>query len=60
MVESWSPSIFTYIPKTKNVLLTGGAFGIEVGLPAIIAYSIVIIYVCLGSKNDEKKRLSHF
>ena len=54
MVESWSPSIFTYIPKTKNVLLTGGAFGIEVGLPAIIAYSIVTIYVCLESKNDEK------
>ena len=54
MVEPWSPSIFTYIPKTKNVLLTGGAFGIEVGLPAIIAYSIVTIYVCLESKNDEK------
>jgi len=36
-------SIFTYTLKSNSTLLTGGAFGIESSLPAIIGYVIVII-----------------
>lgn len=54
-VQSWSPSIWTYVLDTKNVLLTGGKFGIETGIPAIIGYSIVIVISYKWIANLEKK-----
>lgn len=53
VVETWSPSIWTYIPDTKNVLIMGGSFGIEVALPAIIGYFAVIVYA-IREKDDRK------
>lgn len=49
-------SIFTYRLESKSNLLTGGAFGIESSLPAVIGYGIVIfIILTLNSKNRLKK-----
>jgi alanine dehydrogenase len=36
-------SIFTYTLNSNSTLLTGGAFGVESSLPAIIGYGIVIV-----------------
>ena len=50
-------SIFTYQLSTNSLLLTGGAFGIEASLPAIIGYGLVIILACtLCSKNAVKRK----
>ena len=38
-----SESIFTYTLHSDSVLLTGGAYGIEASIPAVIGYSIVIV-----------------
>jgi membrane protease YdiL (CAAX protease family) len=37
-------SIFVYTLKSNSVLVTGGAFGIESSLPAIVGYCITIIF----------------
>lgn len=42
-----SSSIFTYKLISDSKLLTGGAFGIESSLPAIIGYGIVILIAVL-------------
>ncbi len=38
-----SDSVFTYVLDSKSELLTGGDFGIESSLVAVIAYSVVIV-----------------
>ncbi|MDL2301570.1 CPBP family intramembrane metalloprotease [Lachnospiraceae bacterium OttesenSCG-928-D06] len=40
--EPW-PSIYTYTLDANSTLLTGGAFGIESSLPAVIGYGIIIL-----------------
>ncbi|MBT9778036.1 CPBP family intramembrane metalloprotease [Clostridium sp. MCC353] len=45
-------AIFTYALKSKSYLLTGGAFGIESSLPAIIGYSVVILIIFTLNKNN--------
>ena len=40
------PSIFTYTLDNSSTLLTGGAFGTESSLPAVIGY-IVVIFIAL-------------
>lgn len=51
-----SSAIFTYKLTSESKLLTGGAFGIEASLPAIIGYSTVIaIAFLLLKKSDGKK-----
>jgi membrane protease YdiL (CAAX protease family) len=37
------PAIYTYTLTTNSTLITGGAFGIEASLPAIIGYGLVIV-----------------
>ena len=44
--DSGGTSLYTYSTDSTNELLTGGKFGIEVSLPAILAYCIVIA-VCV-------------
>ena len=34
-------ALITYIPNTRNILLTGGSFGIESSVTALVGYSIV-------------------
>lgn len=40
-------SIFTYTLESKSNLLTGGAFGIESSLPAVIGYGVVIMILLI-------------
>lgn len=40
-------SMFSYALKSNSTLLTGGAFGIESSLPAIIGYGVMIIIAWL-------------
>jgi len=40
-------AIFTYTLKSNSVILTGGAFGIESSLPAIVGYCLVILLAWL-------------
>ncbi|SMC63569.1 hypothetical protein SAMN06296952_2053 [Oscillospiraceae bacterium] len=46
-------SVFTYILKSKSLLLTGGDFGIEASLVAVIAYLIVIIIATVLMANNK-------
>jgi membrane protease YdiL (CAAX protease family) len=49
-------NLINYVINSSNILVTGGRFGIESGLPAIIGYTIVIIIaLVLGRKNHHKK-----
>lgn len=50
-------AIFTYTLKLKSNLLTGGAFGIESSLPAIIGYCIVIFIIFTLNKKSHKKHI---
>jgi len=53
-------SVFTYVLDSGSVLLTGGDFGIESSLVAVIAYSVVIIMaIALMSKRKIPSRLAH-
>ena len=42
-----SSTLLSYIINSENIWITGGKFGIESGLPAIIGYSIVILLAVL-------------
>lgn len=57
-----SSAIFSYKLSSKSRFLTGGEFGIEASLPAIIAYCLVIILALFLIGRDVKKEndsLSH-
>jgi membrane protease YdiL (CAAX protease family) len=47
-----SSSVFPYILESDSTLLTGGAFGIESSLPAVIGYGIVILAALLLSRKQ--------
>lgn len=53
-VNPYDTSIFTYTLTSESVLMTGGAFGIESSLPAIVGYAAVILLILI------KNRLAHF
>ncbi len=46
-------SVFTYILKSKSLLLTGGDFGIESSLVAVIAYVIIIVIAAVLMTNKK-------
>lgn len=48
-------SIYNYVLNTKNILLTGGDFGIESSIISIIGYSFVIIISLIELKNKKNK-----
>lgn len=52
-----SAAIFSYQITAESSLLTGGAFGIEASLPAIIAYAIVIILALFLMGRNNKGRI---
>lgn len=49
------PAIFTYKLRSTSTLLTGGAFGIEASLPAIVGYCIIILVSILLLRNKPTK-----
>lgn len=49
-------SIFTYTLKSKSTLITGGAFGIESSLPAVIGYGIVIFIILVLNRKKQADR----
>lgn len=48
--SQWGSSIFEYTLHTDAKIITGGEFGIEAAMPAIIAYIIVIIICIIKNK----------
>lgn len=46
-------NLVNYVIDSNNILTTGGRFGIESGLPAIMCYIIVIILVLILQKRKE-------
>ena len=48
-------SIFTYTLESSTTLLTGGVFGIESSLPAVIGY-IVVIFVALSLQRQTRNK----
>jgi len=43
----------SYVIRSENIWITGGTFGIESGLPAIIGYCIVILFAVLSKLKIE-------
>ena len=46
--------LVSYVIRSENIWITGGTFGIESGLPAIIGYCIVILFAVLSKLKIEK------
>ncbi|MBR5799437.1 MAG: CPBP family intramembrane metalloprotease [Lachnospiraceae bacterium] len=46
-------SLFSYVLDTKSFLLTGGEFGIESSIVAVIGYSLVCLFVVLSKKKKQ-------
>ena len=52
-------SLFSYLPETKNFLLTGGDFGVEASVISIAAYALfAALALVLLRKRGEKRGLS--
>lgn len=49
----FSMGIFNFHFQSRNPLLTGGEFGVEAGIPAIIAYGIVIAIALVKEKKHD-------
>jgi len=47
-------SIYTYALSSNSMLLTGGEFGIEASLPAVIGYVLVIIIAWILQRRESK------
>lgn len=52
--EKASNSIINYVLDNNNILITGGQFGIESALPAIVAYILVIMMTFILKPNHLK------
>ena len=50
-------SLFTYTLQTKSIVLTGGSFGIESSIPAIIGYWVVILIAVFLQKKHAKSNI---
>lgn len=48
-------SLFSYVLDTESFLLTGGEFGIESSVIAVIGYAVVCVIAWLGCKKGEEK-----
>ena len=46
--------LLSYVIRSENMWITGGTFGIESGLPAIIGYCIVILFAVLRKHKIEE------
>lgn len=46
--------LVSYVIRSENMWITGGTFGIESGLPAIIGYCIVILFAVLSKHKIEE------
>ena len=46
--------LVSYVIRSENIWITGGTFGIESGLPAIIGYCIVILFAVLSKHKIEE------
>lgn len=51
----WEQALLQYRITSGNMLLTGGSFGIEVALPAIIGYAVVSVIAVFMIKRKEIK-----
>ena len=49
-----SESVFTYVLKSRSILVTGGDFGIETSVISIIAYLLVIAVTLVLLSRKEK------
>ena len=47
--------IINYFIKNNNILITGGRFGVEASLPAIVSYVLVIILAVTMNKTSQKQ-----
>lgn len=57
--EPDSGSLFSYLPETKNFLLTGGDFGVEASVISIAAYALfAALALVLLRKRGEERGLS--
>lgn len=46
-------NLWRYTPSVGSALITGGAFGVEAGLPAIVGYAVVIAYAMARLRRGE-------
>lgn len=51
--EPYENSIYTYVLKSRSMLITGGDFGIEASIISIIAYSLFIVILALMLRKKE-------
>lgn len=49
-----SYSLYSYVLDSKSFLLTGGEFGIESSIVAVVGYVVVCVIAWLGSKRHER------
>ncbi len=49
-----SYSLYSYVLNSKSFLLTGGEFGIESSIVAVVGYVVVCVIAWLGSKRHER------
>lgn len=47
-------SLYSYVLDSKSFLLTGGEFGIESSIVAVVGYVVVCVIAWLGSKRHER------
>ena len=52
--QPYSESVFTYVLKSRSILVTGGDFGIETSVISIIAYLLVIAVTLVLLSRKEK------
>ena len=53
--QPWEQALIQYRITSGNMLLTGGSFGIEVALPAIIGYAVVSMIALFMIQHKEIK-----
>jgi len=57
---NFNQAVFRYKLSSKNILLTGGSFGIEAGVPAVMVYFLftcVVFFIYRGRKKTPNQFL---
>ena len=52
--EPYESSIYTYVLKSRSMMITGGDFGIEASIISILAYSLFIAILALMLRKKER------
>lgn len=52
--EPYESSIYTYVLKSRSMMITGGDFGIEASIISILAYSLFIAILALMLRRKER------